>query len=253
MHYLPSGWHEVSAEQAKQIITSLFVEDTPKVRMTVLMALLQVKWDTFTKIHPATIYEIIQLIGFIWTKPLFECPLKSFIHAGVTYFLPDPYLNSMSVIEYHFAEQFLTDFASGNQAALDLLLGTICRPLKKKLNRQDPDWDGDQREKYNSAISEDRAKLFAALPLNVKLLVLQYFISSKKSLYNKYKPLFQSKGGSGESKKPLINLGWLGCIYDLADAGTFGDFEKTAFANIHTICVYLLKKHFERKEQEQNS
>ena len=120
-------------------------------------------------------------------------------------------------------------------------------------NTEDPEWNGDRREKFNSKLAEKRAKALQKLPVPIKIVVLQEFITGLRAVHNRYKEVYEQpgKGKVGGSRKGP-GFGYLGLIDDLAEQGIFGDWEKTAFTNIHLPFFHLRKKYYDIRELQRN-
>ena len=92
--------------------------------------------------------------------------------------------------------------------AYERILATLCRPVRKDLERyrKSDDWDGDVREPYNESRATDRAHQLTRLPEPVKLALFEYFERSANDFLSNYERLF---GGVGHRGAPLPRWPWL--------------------------------------------
>ncbi len=212
------------------------------------------KKSLLKKFDRENLLRLFELCDWVWEKPIQGTAIRSFEFEGNTYLLPEENLSDLVLFEYGTADLYFREFtkAEPNLKALDLLIATVCRPEKKDLNINDPAWDGDRRERYHSKIAERRAMDFSRLPINVKMVVLQSFIAGQRTIHQDYKEIFVSaKGGGTGSSSP--DFGWIGLVDDLAEQSIFGDWEKTAYTNLHLVLFHLKKKHYQLKEIRMNS
>lgn len=250
-YQLPDSWNELTENQLLHLVMYLYADaKNPNVRMSVFKILLPLKPALLRAIHPEDIFRLQEACRWIWEKPLEQKILQEFKFEGKTYLLPEANFENVCLIEYAMADFYTKAFSRPNPdfSSLELLVATLCRPEAPGLNMDDPEWNGDQREKYNSKIAERRAQAFSRLPMQIKIIVLYYFLSAQKSLQEQYHEIYEhpeekTKRATGP------NFGWIEAIDNLAEEGTFGDWEKTAYANLHTICFHLRKKYYRRKDQ----
>lgn len=247
---IASEWHELNTHQLIAAVSFSYTSSTNAKTRLVLLSLLvpELKRKTIKSLSHQERFDLVSLTDWVWEKPVETEGIPSFTHNGVEYLTPKPDLDDIVAIEYAMADLFLKEFVdTAEGAALDKLIATICRPGKpaEELNRVE--WDGVAREKYNGSIADRRAAEFSGLPIGVKAIVLQMFIMQKRFLHDNYSifssgPANAGSGGSG------FDIGWLSLIYDLAEQGVFGDFEKTSMTNMNILCLYLHNKGQQKKQ-----
>jgi hypothetical protein len=247
---LPERWAELTARQLHAITPYLLQPATDwKMRVAALLKLAPVlSHKRLRQLGQSDSEYLVRCLEWIWTTPMDKCPIEFFEYEGRQYWLPDPVLENLVGIEYVSAEHHFKQFARDKPTpgALDSLVATICRPVKKNLDESDPEWDGDKREKFNSKIAERRAVEFKDLPLPTKQLVLQFYIGADRAFHERYKELYKAPGG-GKPGRPN-SFGTLGILDALATEGVFGTFDQVCFTNVHTLFFHLLKA----KRDEQN-
>lgn len=193
--------------------------------------------------------DVLQLTDWVFDQAPSVTGIEHFDFKGVRYCLPKRELDDTIAVEFAMADLFFKDFArDSDPKLLDKLVATLCRPLKAAQDLQDPAWDGVARHRYNGAIADRQAMYFADLPFSVKVIVLHHFAEMQRMVHSTY-DIFSASGGSGGGGDGF-NIGWMSVIFDLAEQGIFGDFDKTCFTNINTLCLYLHKKRQDRSDEK---
>jgi hypothetical protein len=251
-HQMPQAWRELSDKQVLRLAPYLYADRSDAHSRLAVLKILQpqLKEKTLRRMSPEDVLALTNLTEWIWSAPMDQCPVTCFEHQKVRYLLPEPVFENCVAIEYLMANHHFRQFARPKPAAgaLELLVATLCRPEKKDLDVLDPEWDGDRRQKYNSKVTELRAKELATLPVATKIVVLQYYVASQRAFHERYKELYKKKK-PGERQASAGDFGLLGVVHDVAGEGLFGDFERTCLTNVHTLFFHLLKGHREAKAQ----
>ncbi|HEX2899011.1 MAG TPA: hypothetical protein VHS96_04750, partial [Bacteroidia bacterium] len=172
---------------------------------------------------------------------------------GKSYAMP-PSIGGMVAAEYAAAEAQVKQLLTPGQMQghkLNELVATICRPKKTLEQMKEADWDGDCRERFNSARVEATAKEFRCLSINIKMAVLKWFLDNLKAHQRTYKMLWDDKSDATPSAagKALESFGFYKVLMDLAETQVFGDWEKTNFTTVTTIFTYLVNKRLSGIEQ----
>ncbi|NJO90763.1 MAG: hypothetical protein HC831_18715, partial [Chloroflexia bacterium] len=246
---LPENWAEVTAKQFRSIFALLYCRfpapAIAKIR-TDLVARLLGNRKIFRQLDSVHIYDISNAVRFLWET---SCPiayLPSFRLNFSRYYLPESHLYNASFIEFIYADAFLAGLGVQegeeiNQDLLDQLVATLCRPQKFAwwFRKRLPSNDGDNRQKFNPALMKARAKKFRRLPLRWKLYVLAFFIACKHEIINNpdYNRIFPR-----EKKKDFEEQqggGWVQLLKDVASTRLYGNYDETAYYNLHTILTNL--------------
>lgn len=237
------SWEKVKPSAMLKLVPLVFCyEPSWALKVECLKILLPLEKSIWQKLTPEQVYDMLKVVQWLWEKPMKVSPLTSFKYHGVEYLLPEPRFANCSAIEFAQADYYFRQFCkpTPDMKALNKLIGTLCRPADTRADQSDPEWKGDPREKYNSKHCDTRALAFEHLPLAIKVLVLQYTAASFGEVQRQYKIIFES-GGKGKSGAGAVPV-WLACLLEIAEKGTFGDWEKTCFTPIHTILLYLKAK-----------
>ncbi|RDC63272.1 hypothetical protein AHMF7616_01874 [Adhaeribacter pallidiroseus] len=253
---MPTEWQELTEKQVYELLPFVYADrHNPEVRSALLKVLFPIPKAIFRRMDAFDVFRLQEQCLWVWDKPVDQKAIGEFSFNQVQYILPESDFSNLTIIEYGMADHYFRAFSRQNPdtQAINFLVATLCRPQAKKLNVNDPEWNGDRREKYNSKIAERRAQEFGPLDILTKIIVLQRFIQGQKVIHSSYREIFEESKTKSSAAVQGPNLGWIGVIDDLAETGTFGDWEKTAFTALHTILFHLRKKFYQRKELEQNS
>lgn len=249
----PASWSELTDAQLLAVAQDVFASTPSPVK----------KWRVFCTLVPAPkrllrrltegqIYDLLQTVEWLWAEPMDVCPVQSFRHEGLTYHLPTPDLQHVTLGEYALADSYFRKFMESpkDTANLDALVATLCRPAGANPLAE-------AREAYDQGTADTRQKAFKSLPLGLRVVVLQYWVSRMRYVTERYKVIFEKpkQDAATHTSEPKANnsLGWFAIVYDLAEGGPFGDFEKTFATPLHTVLLYLVKKHYDIKELERKN
>ncbi|CCH00317.1 hypothetical protein FAES_2308 [Fibrella aestuarina BUZ 2] len=199
---------------------------------------------------------------FAWlfnTAPEGKPPLMSFECGGVNYHLPaadmadttgaDLAAANMAYLEFAAPpEDGVTDVDSKTKA-LNQLVAILCRPRRKDWRKfmNSDEWNGDVREPFNEARAQAHAEQLDKLPLNLKMLVLDYFERSNNAFLALYGELF------GKSREPRYQdgRGWVMLLKNVAKDGHFGDYEKVCTMPAHLLFASLLDDLLNQQEAQE--
>jgi len=140
-----------------------------------------------------------------------------------------------------------------SEKALDLLVATLCRPAGDPGLWKDPRWNGDRRQVFNTHHTELAAfGPIRSLPIGYKVMVLQLVSQALRTIHRSYRVIFEKPDPDSTEfhvPRPESIPGFVALIFDLAEQGIFGDFEKTSHTPIHTVLTYLKKKKLDSKDE----
>jgi len=256
----PASWAEVRDKEILSIAPLLFAGEQEQLhcKVLILRKLLHIPWRVFGTFTAEQVRDMITELAWMFTTPMDVPVVKEFEFKGQIFHMPLPALRNVVAIEFATAEGYLrafTDTSKPNGHALNQLVATLARPEKRNLDVNDPEFDGDVREKFNSRLVDYRADEFRNLDINVKMAVLKFFLGSVKTIQKKYGILYPEAEPNEDgtvSVAPSASMGLVGVLFDLAETGTFGDFEAVAFTNVHTVLTYLTKKKLEESQRRRN-
>lgn len=253
---MASSWEELRIDQKLALTPLVFcTHKSPKVQLACLRIIVPknaISDRQFKKIKGAQFYDLFLTIDWLWnTEPVIS--LTEFQHLGVTYLVPKPDFSTITLGEFAIVDVYYRRFVrpKPSEKALDLLVATLCRPAGDPASWQDARWNGDQRQLFNSNTTEIAGYgPVASLPIAYKVMVLQLVSQALRNIQRAYRIIFEKPGP--ESDPPGVPLpesmpSYVALIFDLAEQGIFGDFEKTSYTPIHTVLTYLRKKKLDAK------
>lgn len=179
------------------------------------------------------VYDLLRqgLVDFVFYSKmdLVRNHLPYFWASATKFYGPGDELQELVLMEFALADTHYTNFViTGDELHLDKLIACLYRPGKSKLEIKQPNWDGDRRQRFNPYQVDDTVKQIHRLSPKKKILILLYFAGCRGNMESRYPDLF-SKKSSGSS-----GGGWTEFIIAAA-GGKFGDTDKTAYANVHTL------------------
>jgi hypothetical protein len=258
-HFLPERWSELTGPQL--LAAALYLTtDSVAARLAVVRAWCpKLRERDVRKLTPDQLWDVLCLVGWAWQ--LEESALSQFEHRGRVYVLPEPQLLDAVLIEYALASVYFHLFAkptAPQPQALDQLVATLCRPAAAGIDENDPQWDGQRREKYNAKLAEARALELADLPLALKVVVLHRFLAAERFIHRAYVDLYKKPEpvGEGPAPKPRPTgdgTQALEVLAELAEQGTYGTYEQASYTRLHTVFFNLAKKARRRREAEKDA
>lgn len=179
-------------------------------------------------------------IQWVFTAPAGR-PYQSFKHAGVTYVLAKENFEDTTALELSMAFIAYTDFAHPDEpdpSALDRLISTLCRPVRKDLAafQKSAEWTGDEREPFNEARAAITATSIKSMPIADKVVLLSYFEVQSKAFLEQYEMLF---GGDTEPRYG-DGRGWIMLLKNIAKEGHFGTFDEVCKQYAHLVYASAL-------------
>lgn len=203
---------------------------------------------------------------FAWlfnTAPEGKPPLMSFECKGFNYHLFAPDFADTTAADLAAANMAYLEFAAPGEEgvdttarrtvaektrALNQLVAILCRPRRADWRKfmHSADWNGDVREPFNEAHTRQHADRLDFLPLNLKLVVLDYFERTNNAFLATYGELF------GSSKEPRYGdgRGWVMLLKNVAKEGHFGDYEKVCTTPAHLLFASLLDDLLDQQEAD---
>lgn len=173
---------------------------------------------------------------------LTRTPIPKFKAGNIAYYGPADGITNLSIYEFAFADAYMVQYLkTQSEVFLNQMIATLWRPSKPK-SQKAFGYGGDRRvdiQKYEHVIEKRSEVIGKKLDEIQKSVILHYFISSRKELFNRYPIPMSDDGGEG--------YGYAGLILSLA-GDKFGDAEKTAQTDLVTILIHLSMMEKEREK-----
>jgi len=249
---LPLHLGEVTPDQAKRL-GGLLLAKEEEVLPFILHRLVSTKTQNLLRgIDPAQLLKISQLL--LWmledrkVNGVEEVnPLTTSFRIGLThYYLPQPSLNDVTVNEWMWVEATMQQLVDNekDEDAMARIIAVICRQLRPRNERFSEDFDGYPRVHFNPERIPAATETMKKAPGWVSAIVLDYLMRCKSMLSTRYATIFSGEKTGG------VNWGWKGSVMAVAETGIFGRETDVLKENIHNLCIFLVKKRSDQKEDE---
>lgn len=239
---LPNSWQELTPVQVLSIAPILLQKPTVTNQIVLLEALLTPEQVyQYAKMSPEKVSILLADIKKWWNFPLEKPIIGSFMVGDVRYLMPDERLYHCCFVEFVHAEaifQQLTNNPS-NEQLVDKLILSLCRPQRKDIVPESPEWDGDHRERFNPELVQSRVDK-ASFSNEFRAYFLLFFHGCMTFIYGRYPRIFK-KAETATAK----GFGWTGVVYDIADKGTFGTALDVKYSPLYNVLTYLDKCQYD--------
>lgn len=189
------------------------------------------------KINAAQWVDLFKLLDFMFDITQVNY-IQHFSIENEIFYFPEKGMEFSSVIEYAMAEESMRRLFEGDDTAIADLVFTICRPKDNHIDQKSPEWNGDIRERYSSALVSNRKKL--KIPEMIQFFAVLFFLGCKKEISERYPEIFKKeKENQEEIKQEPSIFSWLKLIKAVAETGLYGNYEETCHTNFHTFCLNL--------------
>jgi hypothetical protein len=254
--FLASGWEEIEDKQWVSIYQNLEsgnVFNHSMIRALILKGKFPQKYmDQMPKEGFLPLYDCID---FLIKTPCSSPPFPYLKIKRKKYHLPSARLENISIIEFAFLDmawELNRFFRERNQEAkaeewLTRLCMYMARPIDKRINPNDTEtYNGDRREKFNTAVIEPRWPVFQKIDSVYRAGCIFFFLGCKAYIHQKYKGSLwfdtHDKDGNeiiGVQKddKPQP-FRWIEICRKLA-GGKFGNLKETQFAGLYDVLEEL--------------
>lgn len=252
---IPQNQQEIGIGAYKQISGLVIQQDSDELRGQVVFRLInsqmkrrQRKIFKKGEIDPYAIFKLTELISWIWDRYKIEghshiSPwVQEFKYKGETLLLPLPNFDDVSVNEFAYINMYLDMIADGDADAVYGLAALVCRPLKPQKQRDNIDYDGQPRIKFNPERID--VEKFRDAPAWILWNAYDFCLRAQLMIHKRYEVIFSGDKSAGP------NFGWLGMVMNIAETGTYGTAGQVEQTSLHTICVYATRKILEQKRQE---
>lgn len=209
--------------------------------------------------------EKAAMIGLIeWMQPTPRCadmPFSSFRHRGTTYYLPKPYFENGTCLEFALASDYYDKLReSQSPEEVLLIVATLCREANP--DRLTADQIGDVRTPLTDRTqAEERATRLASLPHEIAVWVFYYFVGVKMLIRETYHDLFEDPAEPAdeeeEEEDPVQReepantgprFGWWSTFLQVAKTGVLGDYNTLLQRRMHLLCMTLMEQHDEAEK-----
>lgn len=249
---LPLHLGEVTPDQAKRLGGLLLAKEEEVLPFMLQRLVSPITQKKLRGIDPAQLLKISQLLRWMLEDRKVNGveevnPLATSFRIGLThYHLPQPSLNDVTVNEWMWVEATMQQLVDNekDEDAMARIIAVICRPLRSRDERFSEDFDGYPRVHFNPERIPAATETMKKAPGWVSAIVLDYLMRCKSMLSTRYATIFSGEKTGG------VNWGWKGSVMAVAETGIFGRETDVLKENIHNLCIFLVKKRSDQKEDE---
>lgn len=266
----PEHINDLSDERLLQVFETIYTDNrsgfytpdqlTDHIKMVLICIVCAIPEKMIVQMKAVDILKLEPTIEFLFdsreendgTKSIFlkqnltRTPPK-FKVKGITYYGPSNEIGNLSIYEFALADGYMIQYTkTGQSTFLDMMIATLFRPSKSK-SKKEYNYGGDRRvdiDSYEHMIEKRSRLIGKKLDRIQKTIILHYFISSRKELFERY-PIPTSSESDGDG------FGYAGLIISLA-GDKFGDADQTGRTNISTILIHLSMVEKQREQDKIN-
>jgi hypothetical protein len=253
----PANWKECSPEMIEKLIvfsripSKDITDEIYEMAIQIIFSITPKAWALW-RMTAAEWKMLKDQIRWVFKAPQVR-PFASFHHLGFEYLLFEENFANTTALELSVAMIAFTDFVDPDEpdkTALDRLIATLCRPIRKDLKdfEKSDDWTGDNRETFNETRMMNRADQLATLSMDTKVVMLTYFEVQVKSFLEQYEALF---GGDTEPRYG-DGRGWIMLLKNIAKEGHFGNFDQVGKQYAHLVYAAALDDTINALEMSRN-
>jgi len=231
-YQVPQSWNEVTARQLVKLM-DVIDQDLPKEEATIIIfkILTGATWLNLWRSGAETLEDKLHITDFIFSGAgLTKNVLPSF--RGM--YGPRDNFDNLVAAEFLAAESFyLATLQDSLQADVNInfLVGILYRPAKAGYNKT-KNQDGDIREPFNDNLISYNSKRISGWPAAIKKAVVFWYAGCRDQLIAEFPDIFLKGGSSGGDPG---KYGLWDMLYNIADKGIFGDFDKVEKQYIKTV------------------
>ena len=236
---LPETVSEVPAERWRDVALGLVGNN----RVLTFCALAGLPVKTGVQISPEQWVALLPEIDWLHRATSEKAPMPFIQLWGTKYFLPADGMEFSPIVEFVMAEDAIWRFLrEDDQSALAELFFTLCRP--ENTQPRDGHWSGDNRERYNAALVQQRVRT-TPVPNWAAYLLLLFFAGVKNALRERYPEIFSGAAPEpDEDGQPVASqespaVGWLKLLKALAEKNLYGSYEDVCYTFMHTVMLNL--------------
>lgn len=267
---VPERWEELTGEQLAEIAFILYSDADHIAKLTrCTRVLLGVSGDYFATIDPEVILEELVPLA-MWVQEevdLTEQLLPELKAGGQVYYGPHSALGNLRFVEFDFAERALFEYnMSRTREALYRFVACLYRPMvtipEGVADREK--WiiaQGDKREPFNDNLVEHYGKFLQQyLPPRYAFAALLFYKGCRKHLVELFPMVFdstviqQQADGEDQEVKPAAEShepSYLPLMRMIANAGTYGDFDKVENMYLHNALFEMEQQRIEYLRQKE--
>lgn len=243
---VPDCWNELTGPQLVQVME---VFENPgeldEARLKLLQIITGMKRWRMKLVPPAALMDVIYLGDFIITENTLT---KNLLPQYKSFYGPADDFGNLLMCEFTYAEDYFLRWKQGeekDESLLNALVAVLYRKAKKNYDKKKNE-EGDVREKFNEHVCNYHAKhTVKNWPLQTRKAITHWYDGCRSKLSKDYPDVFSGSGGE-PAKYGLVSM-----MLNVAEKGTFGDFDKVEQKPVRLVMVQLDEMVQEAKKMEQ--
>lgn len=245
---LPTTWDECPNRNK---LFRMAITDPVAARWHLIRSLVPRRW----RLHIPKMEMGSLFVATEWITPQSRCdvlPITSVTIKGKTYVAPGANGTNVCAGEFVVADEQYTAAIAGDATAAQKLTAILYR--EKEADTRLAARLGDERVRFYHLQETEYAPQF---PQEVQAAATLYFSGLKKWVSDVYGPHIFEQPDEDENGNPIHtpdtapNFGWWGILQTIAESGTFGNMDQVYQANIHEVCIYLVRKKTEADKMKE--
>jgi hypothetical protein len=215
-------------------------------RRELVRVLLDIPAFVFKRIDRGEMYDLLQVIDWMHidaraTKPI--APYYDHVSKSgkkTRLHLPADQFKTVSGLEYALIDDLYRAFIKDMDTDIECqMIAIVLRP-----EGDTPDPAADPRVKL---ISKDQTRewlpMVRALPESIRTYMTTLISANRVFIHDTYEYwLFPESAAGDAADSGGLNFGWWGAYMDVAEDGTFGDYDNVLQTAFHTLCMYMSSK-----------
>lgn len=247
---VPTGWIDLGNKRMLWY-RALLSGAAEQVRIQVLNTIVPKRWRRIMQPDD----QAALLVNLQWIGLKSDCsilPIETIERAGKVFHMPKVDGGNITCSEFAVCDDRYKKFVDdGDLAALDQLTAIIWREADADIVGANA--RGDVRVKFHTLDEADaRIKSMGGVPGEMQTSAMLYFSGLKSWISRVYGSwIFEQpdEDEDGNEIAPVAsdgpNFGWWGILQGVAESGVFGTLEQVYQANLHEVCIFLVRKRQE--------
>lgn len=243
-YQVPENWNELSHNQIL-LCAKIFIRQSEETEMLVSLfrCIIRMGSYRFLTMPPDIMTDCLPLIAWLRDK---ICLTNQLLPVYKKYYGPGKELENLKIKEFALTELFFIQYRNeGSTDALNELIAILYRPAKVQYDMvKNP--EGDVREGFNPHVTNYHKKIISKWPPYVKMAIALYYEGCRNNFIEQYAEVFEGDSGTGE----LPTYGMWNIMRDIAEKGTYGDFDKVEEQYVDTILMEIHTQIIKAREYE---
>ena len=247
---VPTGWSDLGKKRMSWY-RALIKGDHDQARTRLFKSIVPGRWRRMMSADD----QAGILVNLEWFALKSDCsmlPIERMEIDEHTYHMPKPDGGNITCAEFAVCDDRYKKFVEdGDLVALDQLTAIIWREIDSDTAAANA--RGDIRVKFHTLDEADaRIKVLGQVPGEMQTSAMLYFSGLKSWISRVYGSWIFEQPDEDEEGNEIApdnsdgpNFGWWGILQGVAESGVFGTLDQVYQANLHEVCIFLVRKRQE--------